>query len=73
MPPMNAATTIVRHLGGPTKASKAIGVHRTQVHKWMRTGHIPTKQLSRVVKLAADHGVELALSDLFPGDRADDA
>lgn len=63
---MTAAETIVRALGGPTKAAKAVGVSRVQVHRWMRAGRIPHKHVSTVVRLAAEQGIALQLADFYP-------
>jgi DNA-binding transcriptional regulator YdaS (Cro superfamily) len=60
---MKSVTDIIKHLGGPTKAADIVGVHRTRVHDWMRSGVIPSRHWQAIIK-AGDGAVTLA--DLYP-------
>lgn len=60
---MNSAIKIIERFGGQTKLAVLLGKGQTTVHYWATKGQIPTKWQSKLMKLAAEVGV-----DLEPGD-----
>ncbi|MCA0318202.1 MAG: helix-turn-helix domain-containing protein [Proteobacteria bacterium] len=36
-------------MGGPSKAAETIGVHRTRVHSWLRSGAIPPRHWNKII------------------------
>lgn len=70
---MNPAAAIIDKLGGPSKISKEVGVHRTRVSNWKRPraaggtgGMIPQRHIPALMSLAQREGVVLRAEDFFP-------
>ncbi len=70
---MNPAELIIEKLGGPSKVSKEVGVHRTRVSNWKRPreaggtgGVIPQKHIPVLISMARREGIELSAQDFFP-------
>ncbi|WP_454919246.1 carph-isopro domain-containing protein [Xanthobacter sediminis] len=69
---MEPAASIIDRLGGPSKISKQIGVHRTRVSNWKRArdaggtgGIIPQKHIPGLIRMAQHEGVSLTVDDFF--------
>lgn len=72
---LEPAATVVRLLGGPTKVSQIVGVHRTRVSNWMRPreaggtgGVIPLAHHRRLLQAAVAEGASLTAEELLPSE-----
>ncbi|MCA1458046.1 hypothetical protein I6F35_33475 [Bradyrhizobium sp. BRP22] len=70
---MEPAQTILTKLGGPTKVSKYLGIHRTRASNWQRPrakggtdGVIPQRYHRQLLDYAASVKVELSADDFLP-------
>jgi len=70
---LEPAATVVRLLGGPTKVSRIIGIHRTKVSNWMRPkdhggtgGIIPQRHHVAILRAAKDAGLPITAEDFLP-------
>ena len=59
---VNAVTQAIHAIGGPTKASNALGVSNTSIHSWINNGTVPNIDLAK--KLATLSGMKV--EDLRP-------
>ena len=73
---MEPATTIIRKLGGPTKVSAIVGIHRTRVSSWQRSkasggtgGRIPQSHYRAILRAASLAGItDITAERLIPID-----
>ncbi|KEP68800.1 hypothetical protein DL1_08660 [Thioclava dalianensis] len=70
---LEAAKALIENLGGPTKVSESLGLHRSTVQRWVmtfdkggRSGVIKSTQLSRLFALADSAGVQYDRADFVP-------
>lgn len=70
---MNPAESIIDKLGGPSKISREVGVHRTRVSNWKRPrecggtgGVIPQKHIPALLSLAKREGIEITAEEFLP-------
>lgn len=49
---------------GVSKTAEDIGVHRVNVHQWLKTARPGEDKLARLFKLAAAEGVQLTPADV---------
>lgn len=59
---INAVKQAIHNIGGPTKASNALGVSNASIHSWINNGTVPNIDLAK--KLATLSGVKV--EDLRP-------
>ncbi|MES2364709.1 MAG: YdaS family helix-turn-helix protein [Pseudomonadota bacterium] len=59
---VNAVKQAIHTLGGPTKASNALGVSNATIHSWLNKGNVPNIDLA--IELAMLSG--LKVEDLRP-------
>lgn len=74
---MQPASTILKKLGGPTKISRGIGIHRVRVSNWARPkesggtgGVVPQRHIPALLAYAKSIGEELGPEDFFPSAEA---
>lgn len=67
---MRPASDIIKKLGGVTAVSKIVGVHRTNVHKWMRPvekggrgGMIPHRHIEKLIEFGQSTGIDIKPED----------
>lgn len=70
---MEPAASIITKLGGDTKVSEIVGVHRTRVANWKRpkksggtNGIIPFKHVPALIAAARASGEDLSADDFLP-------
>lgn len=70
---MEPAAHIIEKLGGDTRVSQIVGVHRTRVSNWKRPkasggtdGMIPFKHVPKLLSAASTMGVRLTADDFLP-------
>jgi hypothetical protein len=59
---INAVKQAIHNIGGPTKASNALGVSNASIHSWINSGNVPNIDLAK--KLATLSGMKV--EDLRP-------
>ncbi len=59
---INAVKQAIHNIGGPTKASNALGVSNATIHSWLNKGNVPNIDLA--IQLAMLSGVKV--EDLRP-------
>ena len=59
---VNAVTQAIHAVGGPTKASNALGVSNASIHSWINNGTVPNIDLAK--QLATLSGMKV--EDLRP-------
>lgn len=64
---MNAAQKIIHKFGGQTALAKLINKGQSTVQYWARSGRIPSKWQSKLLKLAQEKGVNLSMADFMNG------
>ncbi len=62
----NPAEAVVARFGGQSALARFIGKGQSTVAHWVKTGRIPAKWQSELLKLAEAHGVSLSASDFMP-------
>jgi len=67
----NPAENVVARFGGQSTLARLIGKGQSTVSHWVKTGRIPAKWQSQLLKLAAESGISLAASDFMtsPGSK----
>ncbi len=61
---MNSAQLVVQKFGGQSALAGLIGKGQTTVQYWTKTGTVPAKWHSKLLRLAQEHGIDLAPGDL---------
>ena len=59
---VNPVKQAIHNVGGPTKASNALGVSNASIHSWINSGNVPNIDLAK--KLATLSGMKV--EDLRP-------
>jgi hypothetical protein len=62
---MNPAQRIIQKFGSQSALASLIGKGQTTVQHWGKTGMIPAKWQPRLLKLAAEKGIELSASEFM--------
>ena len=69
---MEPASSIIKHLGGPSKVAEIAHVHRTRVSNWMRPkekggtgGRIPQAHIPILLAAARDRGLNITAEDML--------
>lgn len=62
---MNSAQQIIEKFGGQTALAALIGKGQSTVAHWAKTGTIPAKWQSELLKLASEKGIDLAPRDFM--------
>ena len=62
---MNAAKNVVAKFGGPAALSKMIDKGQSTIAYWTKTGTIPAKWHSILLRLASDQGIQLSANDFI--------
>src|SRR5947209_7759671 len=60
---MNAARTIVDKFGGQSALAKLLGKTQSTVQYWVKSGAIPGKWQTVLLRLAREHGIDLSAAD----------
>lgn len=70
---MEPAFSIIQSLGGPTKVSAALGVHRSRVWRWGCSkeqggtdGIVPFNHVPKLISMARDAGIEIDANAFLP-------
>lgn len=76
---LKPAEYVIHVFGSITKAAKAIGLHKTSVHKWKRSkekrgcdGLIPTAAQQKILSIATEMGLDITPNDLILGREVDE-
>lgn len=59
------AFEIIERFGGPSRLSEGLGIPLTTVHRWGRANYIPQWRQPKLLELAVEQSVPLAVTD-FP-------
>ena len=65
---MSVAKFIVDKFGGQTALAAAIGKGQSLISYWVKTGNIPPKWHSQIIKAAKEKGIVISWSDFVPGE-----
>src|SRR6185369_11213637 len=65
---MNAAQRVIAKFGGQSALASLIGKRQSTVQHWVKTGIIPAKWQSELLRVAAESGINLTPSDFIATD-----
>lgn len=65
--PLNPAEVVIKAFGGLRATARAMGLTPPSICYWRRNGIIPGRQMTRVLKIAAEKGIKLAHRDVVEG------
>jgi hypothetical protein len=63
---MNSAERIIKKFGGQSVLASLIGKRQSTVQYWAKSGLVPIKWHSELLKLASERGISLTPSDFLP-------
>ena len=55
---INAVKQAIHNIGGPTKASNALGVSNATIHSWLNSGRVPNIDLAKALAVLSEMKVE---------------
>jgi DNA-binding phage protein len=62
---MTPASVIVERFGGATAVARIVGVHRTRIYTWLRSGRVPQAHQLKLLEEARQRGLPLTAEELI--------